>query len=69
MLARVSHADLVVLKDLIEAGKLKPVIDRCYPLPQAQAAYRYAETRHARAKVVVTMAGGEAPGDEAGTLV
>lgn len=47
--------DLTVLKDLIEASKVKPVIDRTYPLPQTQDAFRYLEESHARGKVVITL--------------
>ncbi len=46
--------DLVFLKDLIEAGKLRPVIDRTYPLSEAREAVRYVGTGQARAKVVIT---------------
>jgi NADPH:quinone reductase-like Zn-dependent oxidoreductase len=45
--------DLLVLKELIEAGKLTPVIDRTYPLGEASAAIRYLEAGHARGKIVV----------------
>ena len=47
--------DLQSLKELIEAGKVKPVIDRTYPLSEAPAAVRYLEEGHARGKVVVTV--------------
>lgn len=47
-------ADLIVLKELIEAGKVTPVIDRTYPLSEVSEAIRYLETRHARGKVVIT---------------
>jgi NADPH:quinone reductase-like Zn-dependent oxidoreductase len=45
--------DLVVLKELIEAGKVTPVIDRTYPLGEAPEAIRYLEQGHARGKVVI----------------
>ena len=54
-LAKNSKEDLLVLKELIEAGKVKPVIDRTYPLNQTAEAIRYLETGHARAKVVITV--------------
>jgi NADPH:quinone reductase-like Zn-dependent oxidoreductase len=47
--------DLVYVKRLIEAGKVKPVIDRSYPLSEVPAALRYYEDRHAKGKVVITM--------------
>jgi len=46
--------DLVYLKDLIEAGKLRPVIDRTYSLSEAREAVRYVGSGQARAKVVIT---------------
>jgi NADPH:quinone reductase-like Zn-dependent oxidoreductase len=45
--------DLVVLKELIEAGKVTPVIDRTYPLSEVPEAIRYLEEDHARGKVVI----------------
>jgi NADPH:quinone reductase-like Zn-dependent oxidoreductase len=45
--------DLLVLKELIEAGKVTPVIDRAYPLREVPEAIRYLEEGHARGKVVV----------------
>ena len=47
--------DLVVLKDLLEAGKVTPVIDRSYGLIDVPEAIRYLEEGHARGKVVVTV--------------
>src|SRR5574341_403208 len=55
-LASVTKEDLLVLKELIEAGKVTPVIDRTYPLRETAEAIRYVEGGHARAKVVITIA-------------
>jgi NADPH:quinone reductase-like Zn-dependent oxidoreductase len=54
-LAKNSKEDLLVLKELIESGKVRPVIDRTYPLSETADAIRYLETGHARAKVVITV--------------
>jgi NADPH:quinone reductase-like Zn-dependent oxidoreductase len=48
--------DLVFVKELLETGKIVPVIDRCYPLSETAEAIRYLETGHARGKVVITVA-------------
>lgn len=48
--------DLVLLKGLLEAGKIVPVIDRTYPLREVAKAIAYLEAGHARGKVVITMA-------------
>ena len=53
--AKRSQKDLAVLKDLIEAGKVVPVIDRRYPLSEAAEAIRYLGAGHARGKVVISM--------------
>jgi NADPH:quinone reductase-like Zn-dependent oxidoreductase len=50
-----NHEDLLVLKELIEAGTVTPVIDRTYPLSEAAKAIRYVEEGHARGKVVITL--------------
>jgi len=51
--ARVAAADLELLSALIEAGKVRPTIDRRYPFPEIPAAIAYLEQGHARGKVVV----------------
>lgn len=48
-------SDLAFMNDLINAGKITPVIDRCYPLAQTAEAIRYLETGRARGKVVLTI--------------
>ncbi len=55
MLARPNQKDLAFMKDLLEAGKVVPVIDRCYPLSEVPEALRYLEEGHARGKVVITV--------------
>jgi NADPH:quinone reductase-like Zn-dependent oxidoreductase len=47
--------DLEFVKGLLEAGKVVPVIDRCYPLSKVPEAIRYLEEGHARGKVVITV--------------
>jgi NADPH:quinone reductase-like Zn-dependent oxidoreductase len=46
---------LVVLKELIEAGKVTPVIDRTFPLSEVPEAIRYLESGHATGKIVITV--------------
>jgi NADPH:quinone reductase-like Zn-dependent oxidoreductase len=50
-----NHADLVLLGQLVESGKVRPVIDRTYPLSGTPEAFRYLERGHARGKVVITV--------------
>ena len=54
-IAKINTKDLVLLKDLLEAGKVAPVMDRRYPLSDAAEALRYREEGHARGKVVITV--------------
>jgi NADPH:quinone reductase-like Zn-dependent oxidoreductase len=53
--AKANKKDLLFIKELLEAGKVKPVIDRTYPLAQVAEAIRYLETGRARGKVVITV--------------
>lgn len=50
-----SPENLATLRELIESGKVSPVIDRTFPLSDTAEAIRYVETEHARAKVVITV--------------
>jgi NADPH:quinone reductase-like Zn-dependent oxidoreductase len=50
-----NHEDLVVLKELVESGRLTPVIDRTHPLHETADALRYIDAGHARGKVVITI--------------
>jgi len=55
VLVKPSQADLLVLKELCEAGKVRPVIDRRFPLSEVPSAVRYVEDGHARGKVVISL--------------
>jgi len=54
-IAKINQKDLVFVKELLEAGKVVPVIDRRYPLSQTAEAIRYLEEGRARGKVVITV--------------
>ncbi|MBZ0288077.1 MAG: NAD(P)-dependent alcohol dehydrogenase, partial [Anaerolineae bacterium] len=53
--AKFSQRDLTFLSGLLEAGKVIPVIDRCYPLSEAPEAFRYLGKGHAKGKVVISV--------------
>jgi NADPH:quinone reductase-like Zn-dependent oxidoreductase len=55
LIAAPSGPHLVALAELIDAGSVRPVVERTYPLKDAAEAIRYVESEHARAKVVVTV--------------
>jgi NADPH:quinone reductase-like Zn-dependent oxidoreductase len=54
-MAATPKTDLLIIKELLEAGTVVPVIDKCYPLDKTAEAVRYLERGHARGKVVITM--------------
>ena len=55
MLAEIRQDDLTKMSDLMQAGKVTPVIDRTYPLSQIREAMKYLEAGHARGKVILTV--------------
>jgi NADPH:quinone reductase-like Zn-dependent oxidoreductase len=55
LVAKPSRENLAALRELVESGKVTPVIERTYPLREAPEAIRYLEAEHARAKLVLTV--------------
>lgn len=53
MMAKLHLPDLVYMAELLEAGSIVPVVDRCYPLGETREALRYLAGGHARGKVIV----------------
>ena len=76
MMAEVKKEDLTLLAELMQSGKVKPVIDKTYPFSEIREAIRYVETGRARGKVIVTLneesqttlAGGNAAIASSGTI-
>jgi NADPH:quinone reductase-like Zn-dependent oxidoreductase len=55
LIAQANAKDLLFIKELFEAGKIIPVIDRVYPLPEVPDAFRYLVGGHAKGKVVIAI--------------
>ena len=54
-IAKTNQKDLIYMAELLEAGKVVPVIERCYPLNEVAEAIRYLAEGHAQGKVVIIM--------------
>ena len=54
-MANPNQKELAFIRELLEAGKVVPVIDRCYPLCETAEAIRYLEEVHAKGKIVITV--------------
>ena len=52
---RLRASDLIMIRELAQAGELRPVIDRCYPLEKIAEAHRYVDDGHKRGNVIVTV--------------
>jgi NADPH:quinone reductase-like Zn-dependent oxidoreductase len=57
-MAPVKTEDLIYLKNIVENKKIKPVIDKSYPLKQAVEAYRYVDEGHKKGNLVITIFSG-----------
>ncbi|MCJ7458880.1 MAG: NAD(P)-dependent alcohol dehydrogenase [candidate division Zixibacteria bacterium] len=55
LMSKPNQKDLVFMKELLKAGKVKPVIDRRYTLSEVPEALRYLEEEHARGKIIITL--------------
>ena len=56
LLAKINREDLAFLADLVQTGRVIPVVDRTYSLPEVAEAIRHVESGHARGKVVISVA-------------
>lgn len=54
-IAKLTRADMLVLRELLESGKVTPVVDRCYEMREMAEAFRYLGEGHAKGKIVITM--------------
>jgi NADPH:quinone reductase-like Zn-dependent oxidoreductase len=61
VMGRPSQKDLVFMRELLEAGKVIPVIDRCYPLSEGIEAIRYVDEGHAQGKAIITVVANDKP--------
>lgn len=59
VMKKANQKDLLFIRDLMEDGKIRPLIDECYPLSKTAEAFQYFEKGHARGKVVITVAAKE----------
>jgi NADPH:quinone reductase-like Zn-dependent oxidoreductase len=58
VMAKINQKDLILLRDLLESGKIVPVVDRRYTLSDLPEAIRYLEAGHAQGKVVISVEDG-----------
>jgi len=56
-IAKTNKEDLLVLNEMVDSGRLNPVVDRTFPLTEAAEAYAYLEKGHAHGKIVITIDG------------
>jgi NADPH:quinone reductase-like Zn-dependent oxidoreductase len=56
IMKKANQKDLLFIRELLDDGKIRPVIDECYPLSKTAEAFRYFEKGHARGKVIITIA-------------